>query len=196
MSKKRINLHAVLIPLIALLIIGGCAAGIYVFTELKKKDVRIAELITQAKDLETQKTDLQTSLSDEMRKARGLEQDKQGAVNIGASLLLQTEVLKKIGRDIATEFDNLDALILSDDARNIAVIDWFVENGTFYTSDGSLTAATLRYEDWKRRQIDSTKEYKRIKASVDTSVEKFGNQMEALNNLDLSTGTEMNSQVN
>ena len=131
-----------------------------------------------------------------MRKARGLEQDKQGAVNVGAALLLQTEVLKKIVHDIASEFDNLDSLILSDDTRNIAIVDWLAENGKFFDSDGSLTAGTLRYEDWQRRQKDSDKEYRRIKASVNASVEKFGEQMETLNNLDLSPANDTSSQIN
>lgn len=160
LTKNRI----ILMVLVLIIIGSGIGAGIHVRSIMKSNDATIATL-------QKEKADVQISLDTEKLKRIAAEQAKDEAINSGAIVYNQKETFSKALSSLAGSFEDLDKLILSDDSRNLDAHAWYHDNCQFTIADGTLAAANIRNEDWQQKQIESTTEYRRIKASLEDTLD-------------------------
>lgn len=163
-----------------------CSVGGYQFY---KASQRIGEL-------EGSISKTQQSLSQETLKRIDTEKEKQAITDLGAKLYLTNTAIFEAMDGITKGYDDLNALILADDSRNVEIVKWMYGNAEFDVQSGTLAEARIRFNGWDKDQKGSNVEYSRIKAAVGESISELENALEVLKAIDLNTLRDDNSRVN
>lgn len=176
-SKKYLIIVVVLCGILVLT--GGTLAAFKISGQAKqiawlKRDIENKD--KQIKEKEGEAARLAQEKGSALVRGNRLEDEKK-------TLETKMAVAKDAVMTMAEAYDDMDALILSDDKRNRADIEWYTDNGRFDVESGTLVAARYRYSSWLEYMKKSDAEYTRISTDVRSSINDLGELMRYIETL-------------
>lgn len=196
-SKYVMNKRAkVILAIISSLAITGCLSyqGWIFYKNDKAKSAKISSLEAalvqkddELKRVNDKANDLSIHLTDETKRRESVEKEKEISLNVGATLYAQNKLIREALENLANSFDDFDALILADDKRNIAIVNWFYQNAQFTVGSWQMDTAITSYDTWLAAQKRSDTTYKNIKNKAINDLKEASQAIEIINSLDLNS---------